>query len=110
MYRVKNLTCNEETSAAVDWARQMRLQLSPKQILTDDGYINQEFFKPDKVSVKDNLILPQSSLVCDEPDFLEILTFQELGGCGRSNSDSHKCCNTAPVKYITQGTICCRLL
>ena len=37
-----------------DWARKLRLKFTPKEMLTEEGWLNQEFFRPkfDKLSVR----------------------------------------------------------
>ena len=40
---------NALESERLDWVKNMRRQFSPKEMLTDDGEINQEYFKPTQV-------------------------------------------------------------
>lgn len=98
---------SEEISNAVDWARQMRLLLSPKQILTEDGYIYQDFFKPDKVSDISNWL--HDSPVCDLKESLHDLKLYKPVKYNRSYciASQHRTANLG--NPITEDNLVCRL-
>jgi hypothetical protein len=42
----------EELAAKIAWSNDMRLLVSPKGMCHEDGSINQDFFKPEKVIIQ----------------------------------------------------------
>lgn len=45
---------SELNAERLAWVKNMRRQFSPKEMLTDDGEINQEYFKPTQVFLEQN--------------------------------------------------------